>query len=112
MMFVLNAAVFKVIRLRQNRMRRRIEMMFIEMARRSRLSDEEARELSANVEATKKKMYSFCQKQLSPINFSYIETEAESCRICLLDFESEDQIQMTDQCFHLFHIQCIEEWIR
>ena len=38
-----------------------------------------------------------------------IQNENKSCSICIIDFESEDKISITN-CNHIFHTDCITEW--
>ena len=38
-----------------------------------------------------------------------IREENKSCSICILDFENEDKISITN-CNHIFHTDCITEW--
>lgn len=38
-----------------------------------------------------------------------IQNENKSCSICIIDFEKEDKISITN-CNHIFHTDCITEW--
>jgi hypothetical protein len=38
-----------------------------------------------------------------------IREENKSCSICIVDFETEDKISITN-CNHIFHTDCITEW--
>jgi len=38
-----------------------------------------------------------------------VQEENKSCSICILDFEKEDKISITN-CNHIFHTECITEW--
>lgn len=38
-----------------------------------------------------------------------IKEENKTCSICILEFENEDKISITN-CNHIFHTDCITEW--
>lgn len=38
-----------------------------------------------------------------------IQNENKNCSICIIDFEKEDKISITN-CNHIFHTDCITEW--
>ena len=38
-----------------------------------------------------------------------IQKENKNCSICIVDFEKEDKISITN-CNHIFHTDCITEW--
>ncbi|KAE9589286.1 putative transcription factor C2H2 family [Lupinus albus] len=38
------------------------------------------------------------------------ETE-EICSICLVDFEGEDAVSKIKRCGHVFHVNCIQQWL-
>lgn len=40
------------------------------------------------------------------------ELDADSCPVCLLEFEAGDSISMSRNCTHKFHNKCIFEWLR
>ncbi|KAK7270070.1 hypothetical protein RIF29_22959 [Crotalaria pallida] len=37
--------------------------------------------------------------------------EEEVCSICLLEFEGEDAVSKLKRCGHVFHVNCIEQWL-
>lgn len=37
--------------------------------------------------------------------------EEEICSICLVEFEGEDAVSKLRKCEHLFHFNCIEQWL-
>ena len=51
---------------------------------------------------------SFKKLKYCNIDSSKLDT---SCSICLVDFEDESNISLTD-CDHIFHMDCITEWSR
>ncbi|XP_071738842.1 RING-H2 finger protein ATL70-like [Rutidosis leptorrhynchoides] len=34
------------------------------------------------------------------------------CSICLVDYKSEDVVRILPECKHLFHVSCIDTWLR
>jgi len=38
-----------------------------------------------------------------------IKSENKSCSICIVDFENDDMISITN-CNHIYHTDCIKEW--
>lgn len=39
------------------------------------------------------------------------EREEEICSICLVEFEGEDAVSKLGRCGHVFHFNCIEQWL-
>ncbi|XP_028777578.1 RING-H2 finger protein ATL70-like [Neltuma alba] len=37
---------------------------------------------------------------------------ATCCSICLSDYKDTDVVRMLPECGHLFHVQCIDTWLR
>ncbi|KAL6217879.1 hypothetical protein ACLB2K_011096 [Fragaria x ananassa] len=37
--------------------------------------------------------------------------EAETCSVCLVEFEDEDVVSQLSKCGHVFHMDCIEKWM-
>ncbi|KAI0498903.1 hypothetical protein KFK09_019801 [Dendrobium nobile] len=34
------------------------------------------------------------------------------CSVCLADYGEDDELRMLPQCGHLFHVQCVDPWLR
>ena len=51
--------------------------------------------------------------KISSQRYSYladtIKSENKSCTICIVDFENDDMISITN-CNHIYHTDCIKEW--
>lgn len=39
------------------------------------------------------------------------EEKEEICSICLVEYEGEDAVSKLGRCGHVFHLNCIEQWI-
>ncbi|KAJ1436370.1 Zinc finger, RING-type [Sesbania bispinosa] len=39
------------------------------------------------------------------------QREEEICSICLVEFEGEDAVSKLGRCGHVFHINCIDQWL-
>jgi hypothetical protein len=37
---------------------------------------------------------------------------ASSCSICLVDYRETDMLRLLPDCAHLFHLNCVDPWIR
>jgi len=35
----------------------------------------------------------------------------ERCLICLADYETSDEVRRLDKCKHVYHRECIDEWL-
>ena len=54
-----------------------------------------------------KNLNKFAPKVLFHDHFS-----AETCSICLNDFQNDDEIRVILNCHHAFHVSCIDQWIK
>ncbi|KAH0455855.1 hypothetical protein IEQ34_015887 [Dendrobium chrysotoxum] len=39
-------------------------------------------------------------------------TEDSCCSVCLVDYGEDDELRMLPQCGHLFHVHCVDPWLR
>ncbi|KAL8241242.1 hypothetical protein R6Q59_014597 [Mikania micrantha] len=39
-------------------------------------------------------------------------TDDTGCHICLTDYESVDVLRMLPECGHLFHVGCVDTWLK
>ncbi|XP_019157124.1 PREDICTED: RING-H2 finger protein ATL70-like [Ipomoea nil] len=39
-------------------------------------------------------------------------TAATCCSICLADYKSSDTLRLLPECGHLFHLKCVDPWLR
>ncbi|KAF5770519.1 putative transcription factor C2H2 family [Helianthus annuus] len=50
--------------------------------------------------------------------FVYSETDrgtsyyGSSCSICLADYVATDMVRLLPECGHLFHVECIDKWLK
>ncbi|KAH0880370.1 LOW QUALITY PROTEIN: hypothetical protein HID58_067764 [Brassica napus] len=52
-------------------------------------------------------------KSLSPATaVGKTPATAVDCAVCLLEFEEGDYVRTLPLCFHAFHLECIDEWLR
>ncbi|RID63286.1 hypothetical protein BRARA_E02303 [Brassica rapa] len=51
-------------------------------------------------------------KSLSPATAVGKTPAAVDCAVCLLEFEEGDYVRTLPLCFHAFHLECIDEWLR
>ncbi|KMZ70137.1 E3 ubiquitin-protein ligase, ATL family [Zostera marina] len=47
-----------------------------------------------------------------PIHCSISSTAASACSICLSDYDESDLIRILPDCKHLFHLLCVDPWLR
>ncbi|KAL0918308.1 hypothetical protein M5K25_010308 [Dendrobium thyrsiflorum] len=49
-------------------------------------------------------------------NFRYqrgqVQCSFHECSVCLNEFQEEERIRMLPNCFHVFHIDCIDTWLQ
>ncbi|GLT37946.1 hypothetical protein SLA2020_122260 [Shorea laevis] len=48
----------------------------------------------------------------SEANLRKKDSDATCCSICLADYKSSDKLRMLPDCNHLFHLKCIDPWLR
>ncbi|OIV94916.1 hypothetical protein TanjilG_22113 [Lupinus angustifolius] len=52
------------------------------------------------------------QEMLPVVKFSDMEEPtAESCAVCLYEFEADEEIRRLTNCCHIFHKGCLDRWI-
>ncbi|CAM8897328.1 unnamed protein product [Rhodiola kirilowii] len=39
-------------------------------------------------------------------------TSSTCCSICLADYKGSDVLRMLPECSHLFHVKCVDPWLR
>lgn len=50
------------------------------------------------------------QTALELVSLEDIHDGTDACGVCLLDFETDDEIKKT-RCEHYFHAECIGKWL-
>lgn len=55
-----------------------------------------------------KLLYSFHSKLLKDYNSS----ASSCCSICLADYNEKDMLRVLPGCRHLFHVNCVDTWLR
>ncbi|KAF9593850.1 hypothetical protein IFM89_025635 [Coptis chinensis] len=40
------------------------------------------------------------------------DTSASCCSICLADYKGNDMLRLLPDCGHLFHLKCVDPWLR
>ncbi|KAL8129453.1 hypothetical protein V2J09_018608 [Rumex salicifolius] len=48
----------------------------------------------------------------SKANFSKKDSAATCCSICLADYKNDDVLRLLPDCNHIFHLRCIDPWLR
>ncbi|KAD5961865.1 hypothetical protein E3N88_13338 [Mikania micrantha] len=43
---------------------------------------------------------------------AYTDANVSSCSICLDDYKPSDVLRMLPECEHLFHLSCIDTWLK
>ncbi|CAN8258833.1 unnamed protein product [Cochlearia groenlandica] len=43
---------------------------------------------------------------------SVVVGDCRDCAVCLLEFEEGDYVRTLPLCYHAFHLECIDEWLR
>lgn len=49
--------------------------------------------------------------RLMPVVKYSKECNEETCCVCLCEFKEGEQIRVLPECFHLFHVVCIDMWL-
>ncbi|RWR80327.1 RING-H2 finger protein ATL70 [Cinnamomum micranthum f. kanehirae] len=48
----------------------------------------------------------------SKAKLSNKDTTASCCSICLADYKDTDMLRLLPDCSHLFHLKCVDAWLR
>ncbi|XP_043718797.1 RING-H2 finger protein ATL70-like [Telopea speciosissima] len=55
---------------------------------------------------------SFPKILYSQARLSKKDTTASCCSICLADYKGTDMIRLLSDCGHIFHVNCVDPWLR
>jgi hypothetical protein len=90
-----------------------IVMCVIVRIRNMRMTVNNARMLRQNRIPKKQVFLPNVDKQMKTISYSYSESKygEKYCTICLVEFNAAEKIQEILVCSHIFHIDCIKQWI-
>ncbi|MFS7933387.1 putative transcription factor C2H2 family [Helianthus anomalus] len=47
-----------------------------------------------------------------PLSIHTRKSSVHECAVCLLEFEDDDYVRTLPVCFHSFHVDCIDIWLR
>ncbi|KAD3066463.1 hypothetical protein E3N88_34343 [Mikania micrantha] len=47
-----------------------------------------------------------------PLSIHTRKSSVHECAVCLLEFEDNDYVRTLPVCFHAFHVDCIDVWLR
>ncbi|XP_073148145.1 RING-H2 finger protein ATL70-like [Henckelia pumila] len=48
----------------------------------------------------------------SDAKVNHKDTTAACCSICLADYKNTDMLRILPECGHLFHLKCVDPWLR
>nr|GMD99778.1 E3 ubiquitin-protein ligase RHA1B-like [Ipomoea batatas] len=72
-------------------------------------------EMSSTPEESKSELQSLSaaliREVLPVVKFSEVAERAESCAVCLLEFDGNDEIRRLRNCRHIFHRSCLDRWM-
>lgn len=57
-------------------------------------------------------LHSFPKLLYSQYNLQKTSSAASCCSICLADYRETDVLQLLPDCGHLFHLKCVNPWLR
>ncbi|CAM8891740.1 unnamed protein product [Rhodiola kirilowii] len=63
----------------------------------------------ATIKTYPKLLYSEAKKEGRGLSMT---TSSTCCSICLADYKGSDVLRMLPECSHLFHVKCVDPWLR
>lgn len=75
-------------------------------------SDQEPQNFVIDVGLDEATILSYPKLLYSEAKINKTDSTAICCSICLADYKSSDMLRLLPDCGHLFHLKCIDPWLR
>jgi hypothetical protein len=77
-----------------------------------RPSDDQPQNFVIDVGLDEATILSYPKLLYSEAKINKTDSTATCCSICLADYKSSDMLRLLPDCGHLFHLNCIDPWLR
>ncbi|XP_059428333.1 RING-H2 finger protein ATL70-like [Corylus avellana] len=75
-------------------------------------SDDQPQNFVIDVGLDEATILSYPKLLYSEAKINKTDSTATCCSVCLADYKSSDMLRLLPDCGHLFHLKCIDPWLR
>ncbi|XP_016439418.1 RING-H2 finger protein ATL70 [Nicotiana tabacum] len=75
-------------------------------------SNEDVQEVVVEVGLDEETLLSYPKLLYSEAKVNHKDSTATCCSICLADYKNSDMLRLLPDCGHLFHLKCVDPWLR
>ncbi|XP_019261485.1 PREDICTED: RING-H2 finger protein ATL70-like [Nicotiana attenuata] len=74
--------------------------------------NEDVQEVVVEVGLDEETLLSYPKLLYSEAKVNHKDSTATCCSICLADYKNSDMLRLLPDCGHLFHLKCVDPWLR
>nr|XP_009780433.1 PREDICTED: RING-H2 finger protein ATL70-like [Nicotiana sylvestris] len=87
-------------------------MLFFSPFLKNENSNEDVQEVVVEVGLDEETLLSYPKLLYSEAKVNHKDSTLTCCSICLADYKNSDMLRLLPDCGHLFHLKCVDPWLR